>query len=77
MVRSSWKSYLKHVLPHSFHIIRNSLGCCLAEGKNTNAEDSDEEDGGKNIDFQWDLQYVDAALNHVRTHHIIIIINFL
>eukprot|EP00973_Karenia_brevis_P084917 11783127-Karenia_brevis.AAC.1 len=49
MVRSSWKKYLKHVLPHSFRIIRNFLGCCLAEGKNGSAEDSDDEDTGKKL----------------------------
>eukprot|EP00973_Karenia_brevis_P071266 9901032-Karenia_brevis.AAC.1 len=64
MVRSNWKSYLKHVLPHSFHIMRSFLGCCVAESKNSNAEDPDDEETGKNIDFKWDLQYVDAALNH-------------
>eukprot|EP00973_Karenia_brevis_P082343 11414829-Karenia_brevis.AAC.1 len=66
MVRSTWENYLKHVRPHSFHIIRNFLGCCLAEGRSSNAEDSDNEDTGKNIVFNWHLQYVDAALNHVR-----------
>eukprot|EP00973_Karenia_brevis_P032580 4496655-Karenia_brevis.AAC.1 len=64
MVRNSRKKYLKHVLPHSFHIIGNFLGCCLAEGKNSNTEDSYDDDACKNIEFKWDLQHVDAALNH-------------
>ena len=66
LVCNSWKTYLTHVLPHSFNIIRNFLACCMAEGKNDTAEDSDGEGNEKVIPFTWNVDHVDAALNHVR-----------
>ena len=69
MVRNSWKKYFTHVFPHSFNTIRNFLGCCMAEGKNNGADDSDDEKNDKAIPFAWNVADVESALNHIRTHH--------
>ena len=69
MASNSWKKYLTHVFPHSFNTIRNFLGCCMAEGKNDAADDSDDEKDDKVIPFHLNLDHVQEALNHTRIDH--------
>ena len=42
----------------------------MAEGKNdAAADDPEDERDDKAIDYSWNLNHVDAALQHVRKHH--------
>lgn len=66
VVRNSWRTFFQHVPPHSHTMIRNFLGCCMAEGPNDNADNDEDDADGSCIDFQWSMENVTSALQHVR-----------
>ena len=41
----------------------------MAEGEKDAADNSDDEKDDKAIQFAWDVENVDEALNHIRMHH--------